>query len=169
METIIWRSFIIAFAIATAYADLRWRKIPRNLTLVALLAGLAVNWHFGHLLDSLFAALIAFGISMGLFSLGAIGGGDVKLMTALAAMLRLQPWGKAMEIAIFAACAMALAQMVRHGAVLRTLRNMKELLKWFFVAGPRPHPELNVRNAAMLRSPFAVAVAMGTLFVVLRS
>lgn len=168
METIIWRSFIIAFAVAAAYTDLRWRKIPRNLALAALIAGLAVNWHFGHLLDSFLAALIAFAISMGLFSLGAIGGGDVKLITALAAMLRLQPWGKAMVTAIFAACAMAVFQMVRHGAVVRTLGNMKELVKWFFVAGPRRHPELHVGNEAALRSPFAVAVAVGTLFVVLR-
>jgi len=169
MESIvIWHSLIIGFVIATAYSDLRWRKIPRNVTLIALLLGLLANWHFGHLFNSFLAALVAFGISMGLFSLGAIGGGDVKLITALAAMLRLQPWGQAMEIAIFVACGMAVIQMVRGRAILRTLRNMKDLVGWFFAAGPRPHPELHVKNAAMLRSPFAVAVAVGTIFVLFR-
>jgi prepilin peptidase CpaA len=168
METTIWRSFIIGFVVATAYSDFRWRKIPRRVTVVALIAGLLASWYFGYLLSSLLAALFAFCISMGLFSLGAIGGGDVKLITALAAMLGLQPWGRAMEFTIFIACGMAMIQVVRHGAIRQTLSNMAELVQWFFKAGLRPHPALHVKNAAVLRSPFAVAVALGTIFVLFR-
>lgn len=164
---LIWRSVIIGFVVATAYADVRWRKIPRNATVAALLGGLAMNWHYGFLAAASVAALIAFCASLGLFSLGAIGGGDVKLVTALAAMLRLEPWARAMEIAIFAGCAIGLIQMIRSRAVGRTLRRTGELLKWLVTHGPKPHPEMHVKNPNAMRSPFALAAAVGTVVVLL--
>ncbi len=164
----IWRAFIIAFACANAYSDLRWRKIPRGVVVFGFGAGLLFNWHEGQFLSALTAALVAFAIGMGLFSIGAIGGGDVKLITALAAMLGLHPWARAMEFSIFAAAAIALVQVIKHGAVRRTLRNMAEILRSLAKSGLRPHPVLNVRNEALIRSPFAVAAAMGTIAVVFR-
>ncbi len=165
--TLVWRSFIFAFALINAYSDLRWKKIPRGITVFGLVAGLAVNWQMGHALSSAVAALVGFGISLGFFSIGAIGGGDVKLVTALGAMLGLEHWAKAMEIAVLAAGVMALVQVIRHRAVRQTLHNMGEILRSIFQYGFQAHPVLNVKNDKLIRSPFAVAAAVGTLVAVI--
>jgi prepilin peptidase CpaA len=165
---IFWRAAILGFVVAAAYCDLRWRKLPRGAMLAGIVAGLAVNFGLGHFTDAALTALLAFGVSLGLFSLGAIGGGDVKLITALGAILRFQGWTIAMEVAIFAAAAMALVQVIRHGALRQTMRNIGDIFRSYFTVGLRAHPVLTINNQATLRSPFAVAAALGVLWVVLR-
>ncbi len=76
------------FALAGAACDLRWRRIPNRLTGAALLTALAVNTYVGGLrglLDSLAACLLAGGAFAVMFFMGGMGGGDVKLMAAIAA------------------------------------------------------------------------------------
>ncbi len=165
---LIWPSVIISFVLTAAYTDFKWRKIPRQLTVAGLVAGLVVNWHAGYGLGALLAALLAFAVGLGFFSIGAIGGGDVKLITSLAAMLRLDSWVGAMQIAIFAAAVMAIVQIIRHRAVRRTIDNIVELLRSFVTHGLRAHPVLNVQNDSMIRSPFAIAAAVGTIVMILR-
>jgi prepilin peptidase CpaA len=165
---ILWRAFIITFVVFAAYTDIRWRKIPRTLTVAGFLAGLAVNTYLGLGWKALAASAVAFLISFPLFYLGAIGGGDVKLIVSLAAMLRFSSWASAMWIAILAAFVMALVQVVRRRALRQTLQNTVELLRSFLTRGLRPHPVLNVHNEKMIRSPFAVAAAIGTIVVTFR-
>jgi prepilin peptidase CpaA len=165
----VWHTFVLTFAATTAYSDVRWRKIPRGITVLGVLAGLGFNSSHGMLLDALLATTVAFSIGLGLFSMGAIGGGDVKLMTALAAMLRLQSWAAAMNVAILIAALMAIVQIIRFRAVRQTLNNIWQLLKHFVKSGPRAHPTLNVKSETALRSPFGVAVAAGTAFVILHA
>ena len=100
--------------------------------------------------------------------MGAIGGGDVKLITALGAMMGLHPWMLAMQIAVLAAAALAVVEIVRHRALRQTLRNMWEILKNLVTHGLRAHPQLNVKNPAALRSPFAVAAAIGVIVAVIK-
>jgi len=100
--------------------------------------------------------------------MGAIGGGDVKLITALGAMMGLPVWTEAMKVTVFAAAALALITIVRHGALRDTVHNILEITRGWFTRGLRQHPSLNVRNAAALRSPFGVAAAIGTIVTVIR-
>jgi prepilin peptidase CpaA len=165
---LLWRAFIISFALTAAYTDIRSRKIPRSLNIAGFIVGILVNAYLGFGLQALGASAVAFLIGLALFYLGAIGGGDVKLITSLAAMLRLNSWSSAMWIAMLAAAVMAIVQVVRHRAVMQTFLNIFELLRSFAKTGFRPHPVLNVRNEKLIRSPFAVAAAVGTLFVVFR-
>lgn len=160
-----WTAFIIAFVITAAAADLRWRKIPRVLTVPAFIVGLSYHAFRGDLKTALMASLIGFAASTLLFALGAIGGGDVKLVTALGAMLGLQPWSRAMFYSILIAAAVGLVQVALRGRLILTLYNLLDILKGL-AHGLRPHPVVNVKNEAMIRSPFGVAAAIGTLLVV---
>jgi len=163
-----WNSVIAAFVVTAAVADVRWRKIPRWLTVAALVTGLAVHWFRGDFWSAAGTALLGFAISLSLFSLGAIGGGDLKLVTALGAMLGFGPWALAMQIAIVAAVAMALVQIIRRGVMVQTFRNVLTILRAWLTSGFRAHPVINVHNAALVRSPFAVAAAVGTLCALVR-
>jgi prepilin peptidase CpaA len=158
-----WTSFVLAFAATVAVSDACWRKIPRELTILGLLAGLAYHIFHGGFWSALLASGLGFAASLALFELRALGGGDVKLVTALGAMLGLQHWLLAIEVAIGAAAVMALAGVIRQHKVLETLRNMGRLLRHFAVSGFRPHPEIHVQNQSLVRVPFGVAVALGTI------
>jgi len=165
-----WNSVIGAFVVTAAVADVRWRKIPRWLTVTALVAGLVVHGFRGWVdfRSAAAAAVLGFATGLALFCLGAIGGGDLKLITALGAMLGIGPWAFAMEVAILASVAMAVVQIIRRRAVVQTLRNIVTILKTWFTSGLRAHPLINVRNESLIRSPFAVAAAVGTLCALFR-
>lgn len=159
----LWKSLIVGFVITAAYADIRTRRIPRELTVAAILAGLAYHALTGGFTNALVGAALAFAVGMAMFSIGAIGGGDVKLITALGSMLGLDSWGRAMATAIVVAAVMALIEVVRHRAVRQTARNMWEICKTLLGTRFHGHPVLNVKNSAALRSPFGVAAAIGTI------
>ncbi|HWR37109.1 MAG TPA: A24 family peptidase [Clostridia bacterium] len=163
-----WKAIVITFAITAAFSDLRWRKIPRVLTVGGFVAGLVYHGINGGFLSALGAAIVGFGIGIALFSLGAIGGGDVKLIAALGAMLGFPSWSYAMLVSILAAGLIALVQVIRLRVLRRTLHNMAEILRSFYKAGLRQHPDLNVSNPSMVRSPFGVAAALGTVAAVFR-
>jgi prepilin peptidase CpaA len=163
-----WNGIIVAFVLAAALADVRWRKIPRLLTVAAFLTGLVVHWTRGDFWSAAATALLGFAIGLSFFSLGAIGGGDVKLITALGAMLGFGPWTFAMEVTILAAAVMAMVQIIRRRVVVQTSRNVMAILKSWLTGGFRAHPVINVQNSTMVRSPFAVAVAVGTLCALFR-
>jgi prepilin peptidase CpaA len=179
-QTTIWNAVVVSFALTAAAGDARWRKIPRSLTTAGILAGLVFHavhgtamggflrggiWELG---SSAVACLIGFAIGLTLFQLGAIGGGDVKLVMALGAMLGFHRWLFAMEVAIFAAAAIALLQALRRGLLKQTLANVADTFRWVLAKGVKQHPEINVSNAAMLRAPFGVAAALGTVAAVIR-
>jgi prepilin peptidase CpaA len=77
-----------------AVHDWRTRRIPNLLNLILLLTGLGVSaagmWRVG-LGSAALGMLAGFVLTLPLFLLGAVGGGDVKMLTALGAWLG--PWG----------------------------------------------------------------------------
>ncbi len=163
-----WNALIIGFVVSAAYADVRTRRIPRELSMAGLVLGLVVHAVTGGFVDALTAAALAFTIGLAMFAIGAIGGGDVKLIAALGAMLGMFHWRQAMEVAIGVAAAMAVIEVVRHRAVVQTVRNIGTILKTLFQTGFKAHPVLNVQNTAALRSPFGVAAAVGTIVAIIR-
>jgi prepilin peptidase CpaA len=168
MNIAIWHDAVIAFAVAAAVGDVWSRRIPRWFTVLGLFAGLLFHFHYGGLMDAAETAFLAFVVGMIFFSMGAIGGGDVKLIAALGAMMGLHPWMLAMQIAVLAAAVMAVFQIVRYRAFRQTLRNMGSILHNLVTRGITTHPQLNVRNPTALRSPFGVAAAIGVIAAVLK-
>jgi len=113
-----------------AAVDLRCRRIPNWLTLSLILTGLVQSFTWAHVAgpaDSLLGLLTGFGLTFILFAIGAMGGGDVKLMTGLGAWLG--PWptlGVSATAAIIgmvivivqAACEGRLARLFRNSTVI---------------------------------------------------
>src|SRR5207244_10997265 len=91
---------IIAFVCAAALFDVRSGIIPRQLSLFGLISGLLIHAFAGGFLSAAIAAVIGFAVGLTFFQLGAIGGGDVKLITALGALLGLRSWVIAMGVAV---------------------------------------------------------------------
>jgi prepilin peptidase CpaA len=131
----------IALLVAAA-TDLRRRQIDNWLTgAIALAAPLfwlasgltlgAIGWQFA-------IAVAAFAVLAGLFAAGAMGGGDVKLLTALALWLPPMPFLTLLLVMAIAGGALTLACAAWH--VLR-------------------------RNEGRIAVPYGIAISIGGLWV----
>lgn len=172
-EGFYWRATVSALVVALAIGDLWVRRIPRAISVTAGALGLlywfgwaiwAYPGDWAPLESAVLAGGVGFGVALLLFRLGAIGGGDAKLIPALGFILGWGLWLRAMVAAILCAGALGLLRALLSGRLLELLRNMGTLAVWL-PSERRAHPELNVRNSGMIRSPFAVALAVGVLWV----
>jgi len=99
-----------------------------------------------------------------LFVVGAMGGGDVKLIASVGAWA-----GSANVVPVLLAAALAggllaILYMVFGQGIRQTFWNILDLIHFRLTSGFEPHPVLNVREAGSMHVPFGVAIAMGTLF-----
>jgi Flp pilus assembly protein protease CpaA len=165
---IMWHAFIIAFVVTMAVGDLLWRRIPRQFTAAAFAVGLLFHALNGGFISSVLASMIATIIAVAFFRVGAIGGGDVKLIICLGAILGISDWLFAMNIAVFCAAFIALIQIASRKLFKQTATNIVELFRGFAAQGFRAHERINVRNPLVVRAPFGLAAAVGTIVAVVR-
>ena len=167
----IWALALI-LVVCAGWLDWRTWKIPNWLTIPGFLLGLATNAVIGRwpgLKDSLEGAGLALGLLLPLVILRALGAGDWKLMGAMGAFLGPWPFLDVLVVTIFVAGVMGVLQMMRAGRVMATVRNLVLLVKGFFTFGLRSNPEISLDNPGLLRLPFGVAAAAGTLICYLAS
>lgn len=147
--------------------DLRFRRIPRWLTVPTLLLGLA--WHAwqGGLASAFLAAAAGLSLGLLLLMLGAIGGGDAKLLAALGALLGLPLWCWTIAIGFMAAALTAVLQLARQGRIGFLPDDLAAIVRGWRQFGLKPHPERNVNAPGAVTAPFAVSLAIGVFAAVL--
>ncbi|MEE8451755.1 MAG: A24 family peptidase [Thermoguttaceae bacterium] len=165
----------VAVIVAIAGAiDVRHFKVPNVLTGPLLICGLAYHTISGGpagLQSSLFGALFGFGVLIGLYVLGAMGAGDVKLMTGVGAWL-----GASATVYVFAVAAAAtglysLVVLIRHGrlghavaTIQVTLFQFKTLAK-HLGANQRVESVVKQEDRRQRLIPFAAMIALGVVVV----
>jgi len=88
MNTLAWMA--VGLGCAAAMRDIHGRVIPNWLNVAAIACGLAYHAVRGGAPGaamSVEGALVGFGVFLGFYAMGAMGGGDVKLMAAFGALL----------------------------------------------------------------------------------
>ena len=146
LTTYVQYGLLIALAIAllfAAFTDIRSRQISNRLNIAIALGAPLFWWASGlslwpEIAMQIGVAVAAFAVLAGMFALGMMGGGDVKLLTALA--LWIDPTAFLQLIII-----MALA-----GGVLTIIMGA-----WHFLC----------RQKDRLAIPYGVAIAFGGLWV----
>lgn len=116
---------LLLLLVAAAW-DARTRLIPNWLTLLVITGGIAQSFSAAHVVGpgaSLLGILVGAAIPFVLFAIGALGGGDVKLMAGVGAWL-----GPLPALAVFAAAAVVgmmivLAQALAQGRLQTLARN----------------------------------------------
>jgi prepilin peptidase CpaA len=159
---------LVLLVIPAAIWDFLERRVPNWLTFSGVLLGLGLNVilfesaGFWMALKGLGLALL---IYFPLYLLRGVGGGDVKLMAAIGAIV-----GPANWLAIFVITALiggvsALVLLAARGRLRKTFGNI-----WLILLsvshGRAPHrdnPQLDVRTEQGLRLPHAVIIACGAL------
>ncbi len=164
---------MLGLLVAAAVIDVRARRIPNWLTLTLILSGIGRSLLIHGPVTpgrSMLGLLMGFGPAFLLFAMGALGGGDVKLLAGIGAWL-----GPAAALWVFmlsaiAGMLMVLAISLRQGKTQALLGNTAILTVRMF-----QHKRLDIaatsETASAFKSvdkplPFAVAVlmAMGFLF-----
>jgi prepilin peptidase CpaA len=157
---------LAVLVVVAAVSDVRRRRIPNWLTLGGVAAGLLTRtatdgWH--GLAQASGGMLLGFGAYLALYSLRAMGAGDVKLMAAVGAIT-----GPANWVYVFAASALvnavfALALTIGKRRLRETLWNTADILYELMHLRPpyRQRSHLDVRDKRALSMPHAVAVAAG--------
>lgn len=162
----LYLSLAIIAALVASVWDVKTRRIPNWLTASSVLIGLAVHGFLGGAHDmflALAAAIVGGGIFAIFFVAGGMGGGDVKLMAAVAAIVSFHSLFQVMVLTAIMGGVFALCLAIAHGRLKQTVQNIKLLFVHHRYQGLTPHPEINVANRQTLRLPYAIAIAAGCL------
>jgi prepilin peptidase CpaA len=154
---------VVAMVVFTAVAagwDLREKRIPNKLTLPMFFAGWVYQIAFhgwAGVLDGLAGFAIGFGVLFVLWFIGGGGGGDVKLMGALAVWMGYKLTLLVLVASTFAVIVITMGVVV-WGALNRGVRKTQE--KYKGKVG-----ETRVQKHARRILPYAVPVAVATWLV----
>ena len=157
---------VLSIGLIACVTDLRTRRIPNVLTFGAAALALVFHAIVGGLPGVQSAALgwlAGVAVFLPFFMLGGMGGGDVKLLAALGAWMGPRD---AFWLAIYASVAggvMAVAVAVARGYLTTALRNLRELLTYWSVVGPRPMAALTLEHGKAPRLAFAIPMLVGTM------
>jgi prepilin peptidase CpaA len=157
----------VLVASAGAVCDVRSARIPNWLTYSSLAAALVLRLAvlgWAGLKGGLVGVSVAGGIFLILFIVGAMGGGDLKLMASMGAWVGSEQVVAMLLAAAFAGGFLALVHIAFSRRGRQTLWNLLELIRFRLTSGLQPHPLLNVRESSAERVPYGVAIAMATVY-----
>jgi len=156
----------VLVGVAGAATDVCTARIPNRLTYASLVSALLLRTTLlgvSGLRSGTVGLLISGSLFLLLFVLGAMGGGDMKLMAAVGA------WVGSTHVLILLLAAglagggLAIGRMLLNKSVRQTLWNAVHLVRYRLTSGLQPHHELNVQSIGSQRVPFGVAIAIGAL------
>lgn len=112
---------------SAVYTDMRFGRIYNKLTLPCMAAGVTlglINSGFLGMLGSIAGAGLVMALFLALGQKAGIGGGDIKMMMAVGALMgvRFAVW--AMLFTAVAGAVLAIVVMASHGSLAATLRKM---------------------------------------------
>lgn len=155
--------FVASMAVA-GFLDFRDRRIPNWLTfgMLLLALGLRLAAGFAPLLDGLGGAALGFALGVMFFALGALGGGDGKLLIAAGAFLGVDGFiGAALVIGILGGL-LGVVVAVRRGVILPALLEAGGMLKRWARFRRSPEPR-TVESPGAVTVPYGVAISLGAL------
>lgn len=158
---------ILGIGLAACATDIKSRRIPNVLTFGAAGAALIYQFVTGGTAGLQSAALgwvVGTAAFMPFFLLGGMGAGDVKLLAALGAWMG--PGG-AIWLAIYASLAggvLAIGVALANGYLRTAATNVRNLLTFWALVGPRPMPELTLDHKSTApRLAYAIPIFVGSL------
>jgi prepilin peptidase CpaA len=155
---------LIIFVCTAAWWDAIAGRIPNEVTVTGLAAALILRAPLGvdTLLQGLAGLGLAFGISLVLYALRAIGGGDVKLLAGVGAFLGSSEVMGALGLIAVLGAVYALLTVSLRGLLPLLIFNTFELIKSWLTLG-RAGPVRKLESPNALTIPYGVPIAAGAL------
>lgn len=156
----------VAIALVASVCDLRARRLPNVLTLGSAVAGVLFSATAGGLSGfawSLAGWAVGCALLLPFFLVRGLGAGDVKLLAAFGAWLGPVT---VLWVAAYGGIAggiLAVLVSLSRGYFTQMIHNVRHILMYWRVFGPRPVPDLTLADSKSPRLPYAVPLAMGTV------
>jgi prepilin peptidase CpaA len=155
----------VALCIAT---DVRTRRIPNILCGVGMVVGIVLNAvYFGGegLLTSMSGLVIAVAALLAPFALGGIGGGDVKMMGAIGALLGPHAALGSLLVGMALGGAIMVVHLARKGGLWRTVSTVATMATASIVLRSLDPLRVSAEQAGAITLPYSVPLGLGTLIV----
>jgi prepilin peptidase CpaA len=156
----------LGVALIACATDIKSRRIPNVLTFSAAVAAIAYHTALGGwtgFQSATLGWLAGAAAFMPFFLLGGMGGGDVKLLAALGAWMG--PAG-AFIVALYASLAggvLAVVVAFSSGYLRTALTNVRTLLTFWALVGPKPMASLTLERSQGPRLAYAIPICIGTM------
>ena len=162
MAGLLGTSALVALVLAAGWYDVRENRVPNPLTVSGLLAGLALSALPGGVApgSSLGAAALCCALGLALFSWRIVGGGDVKLLVAVAAFLGIERLGLGLTIMALAGLVLCAAVAFRARVLLPAVLNAWELTSSAVKVWRPSRAEVPLSG---LTVPYALAIGVGAV------
>jgi len=157
---------LIVFASTAAWWDATTHRIPNEITVTGFALALLLRAPLGLevLLQGLAGAGIALLPAVLFYALGAIGGGDVKLLAGIGAFLGSPHIVGALALAAVLGAAFALGTVIRKGLLGLLLFNTLDLVKSLASLGQSGRRgKLDSTAGSTLTIPYGIPIALGAL------
>ncbi|HEY6990623.1 MAG TPA: prepilin peptidase [Bryobacteraceae bacterium] len=165
MHSIAWWPTVFVVIVASI-TDICSRRIPNWLVLPFLAAGLVVSVAVGGWKGaerSILGILLAVALMGGLYWLGGMGMGDVKLCAAIGAWVGPIQLLMALTAMGMVGGVMAFFWALGKGSLKASFGGAADLLFGVWRRGLRPHPTLVLANREAQKMPYAPAIAAGAI------
>jgi prepilin peptidase CpaA len=160
---------LMALILTAGVFDVLYRRIPNWLTVGGVLTGIALNSFlypgWPGLRFSVSGLAVAFVAYFILYSLRAMGGGDVKLMAAIGALVGVRDWFGIFVITAIVGGVAGLALAIARGRLRKTMWNVGFILAEIRRGRPAylDREELDVRSPKSFGLPHGTIIALGTI------
>jgi prepilin peptidase CpaA len=156
---------LVVFVCTAAWWDAKEDRIPNAITVTGLAAAFILRAPLGveSLLQGVGGFALAFGVSVVLYALRAIGGGDVKLLAAVGAFLGSAEIMGALALIAVLGAGYALLSVTWKGLLPLLVFNTLELVKGWLTLG-RAGAIRKLESSTALSIPYGIPIALGTLF-----
>ena len=162
--TILTTVAFVALLTLASWFDLRERRIPNALTVGGVVVALCLRltWGWGSVLQGAEGAGFAVLVALAPFTMGFLGGGDVKLLGVVGAFVGVDRLFGALLLVALVGGVLAVLESVRRQAFLRAMANIRGFaMQWVLFGRAGVTPTLASPEAMTV--PYGVAIAVGSL------
>lgn len=160
----------VAFIATCWLTDVKTRQIPNLLSGGALIVGVLLNLtFFGRwgLMNSVAGASVAFCVLIGPFALGGVGGGDVKMMAAIGALLGPVLVLNALAVGLILGGVVMMVHLAGLGRLKEKLMSTVRMVAGAWSEKSLVPLRLSDDDATAVTLPYSVPLGLGTVAVVL--
>jgi|SRR5581483_10757773 len=156
----------LAFVTLCMLSDVRTRRIPNAMCAPGMALGVALNAaYFGvsGLVGSVAGLIAIVAVLLAPFALGGIGGGDVKMMGAVGALLGVQRGIAALAIGLVLGGAVMMIHLARRGRLREKLEAVGTMVSAAVVVGSVDPLRVSAADQHAVALPYSVPLGVGTL------